>query len=97
MSANLTDAGRTMLLKYLEHEKTVLASKSLHQFYTAKDGRIFMALGHGDGAAAATVRKLVRDGFAEGSFNWRVGARWMIATDKGRAAVRASIDQDHSS
>lgn len=89
--AQLTEAGRKMIGKYLDHCATVEASTTLKPIYTGKDGRIFMTLSPGSGSEAATVRKLVRDGFAEGCFNWCGGNRWMIPTDAGLRAFGEQV------
>lgn len=93
--AKLTDAGFRMIEKYLEHKSYVENAKPCpygstgfnpRAAYTTKCGQIFMTLAPGDGAAAMTIRKMVRDGFAIGTFNWGSQSRYMIPTEAGLAA-----------
>ena len=84
MSGKLTNAGRKMIAQWIEHAKSMSGCEPrTRAIYTASDGRIFMTLAPGDGAAAMTLRKLVRDGFATGTFNWGSQSRWMIPTQAG--------------
>jgi hypothetical protein len=100
--AILTDAGFKMIGKYLEHKAWVENYKPVfsnsgtfdaRKEYTTADGRIFMNLPNGCGAAAATVRKLVRDGLADGQYSWTRGRR-MIPTEAGLAAYHERLLQE---
>lgn len=97
MATKLTDAGFRMIGEWVELKSRVDNWKrdahcpvgyDFRADNTLPDGRVFLSLKHGCGASAATVRKLVRDGMAEGQYSWTRG-RVMVPTEDGLAAYWA--------
>ena len=96
-ATEISPAGKRLLCKFIEAERNTakgLVGTRLSTFRTA-GGRIFLALRlpAGDGGVKAAGMKLERDGLAE--LGWHTapyssGARYLLITDKGRAAISAA-------
>lgn len=82
----LTAAGRKLLQQYLAAERRT-QTREIGEKLAATDKGLALSMPIGQGAIAATARKLFRDGYAIGQYDWAHG-RLFIITDKGRDAMR---------
>lgn len=82
----MTPAGRKMLERYAEAERTGQLDTDL----TTNGGQVidggFLRLSIGDGGDAACARKLAREGFVELREGSR-GRRWIRPTEQGLEAL----------
>lgn len=98
MADKLTEAGRKLIGEYLDRwaqtRDWMLAGKNPAwaplKLGTDRSGApvLIMSLPNGDGAVAASARKLFRDGFAVGQYSWTQGRNFVV-TDAGVQAFLA--------